>query len=125
VTLPDKQYKNYIVQFTEVKPDMVSTFVRVSARLQRVLDETEGAPAVVARVTEHGQRWTYSYARGYDTAGERDMWPGFFPAINKALGGAETRALVEEYLRCIESGREVVFTHRPDLSRAATATTSN
>ncbi len=109
---------------TEVEPSMARTYRKYMDKLKAAEDKHDPSP-VIRRVSVLGDAQVWSSIRPFNKWAERDaaMIPG--EAMSKAYGAEEAREITDMAAGCIRNRTTYVLAHRPDLSRAGTAPTTN
>ncbi len=109
---------------TEVEPSMGRTYRKYMDKLKAAEDKHDPSP-VTRRISVLGDAQVWSSIRFFNKWAERDalMSPG--EAMTKAYGEAEAREIADTAASCIRNRTTYVLAHRPDLSRAGTAPTTN
>jgi hypothetical protein len=109
---------------TEVEPSMGRTYRKYLDKVKAAEDKYDPSP-VSRRVSVLGDAQVWTTVRAFNKWAERDavMAPG--EAMTKAYGEEESREIADMGTSCVRNRATYVLTHRPELSRAGTSSTTN
>jgi len=116
----------YMVTVRHVRRDMVPEYRELQRTWKTAYEAATDGPTVgraILRVGE-GSGATFFRAAAFDTWAERDSNRGA-EALVEQLGEEGNRLTLEARDRAVERQETFIVAHRPDLSRAATAPTSD
>jgi hypothetical protein len=116
---------HYDVMIRHVKPEMIAEYLGLLRRFKSAYDAQDKNPQVTRWVLRFGERSGTTFRRAqplenfaqYDTFNARAVIADHF--------GADAQMIFDRLNRVVLKTERFISTHRPDLSRATTATTND
>lgn len=115
----------YEVTIRHIKPEMLEEYQGLLRRFKSAYEASDKKPSVVRWVLRYGtgNRTTFRRTQAFATWAEYDSWNAA-EVIGKQFGD-DAPLLFERLNNAVTKDEHFVSAYRPDLSRTATATTSN